>query len=312
MACVTLKRPLEWVDPSMSPESGSSSPTHMIISNSPPHHGLRSPKRLCLQSLSQSSSTSANISSPYSNTLNTFMSHQTCHFSSPFANNFSNTNTNQSSNSGNNLKQLKSSDLADQIREEVFRLRLVRRKMAKGSAIGNKLQESSLSGSSSPQQQDTKTISNNVATDKQQHLPSSSASTSTSATQHAAYSLYASLIDAANHHDVEIAKYKDENLSSTTFNSDNNHDDDENESRKKSSSSSKSLANINNNEPLFTFNHVVLIVERILREKEESIRREYDAILSQRLAEQYDQFVKFSYDQIQRRFDSQSLPSYLS
>ncbi|OTF70028.1 hypothetical protein BLA29_003409 [Euroglyphus maynei] len=305
MACVTLKRPLEWVDPSMSPESGSSSPTHMIISNSPPHHGLRSPKRLCLQSLSQSSSTSANTSSPYSsNPLNT------CHFSSftsPFANNFSNTNTNQSPNSGSNFKQIKSSDLADQIRDEVFRLRLVRRKMAKVSAIGNKLQESS----SHQQQQDTKTISNNVATDKQ-HSSSSSASTSTSSTQHTAYSLFASLIDAANHH-YDKQEHHDENLSSTTYNSDNNHDDDDgNESRKKSSGSSKSLASINNNEPLFTFNHVVLIVERILREKEESIRREYDAILSQRLAEQYDQFVKFSYDQIQRRFDSQSLPSYLS
>ncbi|KAH7645970.1 uncharacterized protein LOC124498960 [Dermatophagoides farinae] len=327
MACVTLKRPLEWIDPSMSPESGSSSPTHMIISNSPPHHGLRSPKRLCLQSLSQSPSTSAITSSSYSNTFNTFMPHQTCHFSSsstsPFANNFSTANANQQPNSGNNynFKRIISSDLADQIREEVLRLRLVRRKIAKVSAIGNKLQESSLSGSSL-QQQDTKAIRNNVATDKQhqQHSSSSSANTSTSSTHHAAYSLYASLIDAANHHneqeqhDVQIAKYKDGNLSSTTHNSDNNPDDDDdgNENRKKSSSASKSLASINNNEPLFTFNHVVLIVERILREKEESIRREYDAILSQRLADQYDQFVKFSYDQIQRRFDSQSLPSYLS
>ncbi|KPM11080.1 hypothetical protein QR98_0096460 [Sarcoptes scabiei] len=71
MACVTLKRPLEWVDPSMSPESGSSSPTHMIISNSPPHH--------------------ANLNNP------------------------------------NNFKSISSSEIADQIREEMYRLRILKR-----------------------------------------------------------------------------------------------------------------------------------------------------------------------------------------
>ena len=67
-----------------------------------------------------------------------------------------------------------------------------------------------------------------------------------------------------------------------------------------------------NDKPLFTFKQVVMIVVRLLREKEDQIRHEYEKELTARLGEQYDQFVKFSYDQIQRRFDSQALPSYLS
>lgn len=45
----------------------------------------------------------------------------------------------------------------------------------------------------------------------------------------------------------------------------------------------------------------------MLREKETEIREEYDHVLSQKLAEQYDAFVKFTYDQIQRNY--QAAPS---
>lgn len=50
-----------------------------------------------------------------------------------------------------------------------------------------------------------------------------------------------------------------------------------------------------------------MICERMLREKESEIRQEYDNVLSQKLAEQYDAFVKFTYDQIQRNY--QAAPS---
>lgn len=50
-----------------------------------------------------------------------------------------------------------------------------------------------------------------------------------------------------------------------------------------------------------------MICERMLREKESEIREEYDNVLSQKLAEQYDAFVKFTYDQIQRNY--QAAPS---
>lgn len=58
---------------------------------------------------------------------------------------------------------------------------------------------------------------------------------------------------------------------------------------------------------LFTFRQVGLICERMLREKESEIREEYDNVLTAKLAEQYDAFVKFTYDQIQRNY--QAAPS---
>lgn len=64
--------------------------------------------------------------------------------------------------------------------------------------------------------------------------------------------------------------------------------------------------------PLFTFKQVGLICERMLKEQETQIREEYDQILNTKLSEQYDAFVKFTYDQIQKRFESAAAPSYLS
>lgn len=61
---------------------------------------------------------------------------------------------------------------------------------------------------------------------------------------------------------------------------------------------------------LFTFKQVRLICERMLREQEESLREQYNNVLMNKLAEQYDIFVKFTYDQIQGRYDA--APSYLS
>ena len=47
----------------------------------------------------------------------------------------------------------------------------------------------------------------------------------------------------------------------------------------------------------------------MLKEQETRIREEYDQILNLKLAEQYDAFVKFTYDQIQKRFESAAAPS---
>ncbi len=49
----------------------------------------------------------------------------------------------------------------------------------------------------------------------------------------------------------------------------------------------------------------------MLRERELAIREQYDKILSQKMNEQYDTFVKFTHEQIQRRFES-SQCSYVS
>lgn len=53
--------------------------------------------------------------------------------------------------------------------------------------------------------------------------------------------------------------------------------------------------------PLF---QVQMICESMLKEREESLREQYDAVLTTKLAEQYDAFVKFTYDQIQKRYEA--------
>ncbi|CAN7995784.1 unnamed protein product, partial [Ixodes hexagonus] len=63
------------------------------------------------------------------------------------------------------------------------------------------------------------------------------------------------------------------------------------------------LSPMRRDQPLFTFRQVGLICERMMKERESQIREEYDHVLSAKLAEQYDTFVKFTYDQIQKRFE---------
>uniref|UniRef100_A0A667Z8U0 Akirin-2 n=1 Tax=Myripristis murdjan TaxID=586833 RepID=A0A667Z8U0_9TELE len=58
-------------------------------------------------------------------------------------------------------------------------------------------------------------------------------------------------------------------------------------------------------QPLFSLRQVGMICERLLKEREEKIREEYDEILTAKLAEQYDAFVKFTHDQLMRRFGEQ-------
>uniref|UniRef100_A0A8C5QWK0 Akirin-2 n=1 Tax=Leptobrachium leishanense TaxID=445787 RepID=A0A8C5QWK0_9ANUR len=62
---------------------------------------------------------------------------------------------------------------------------------------------------------------------------------------------------------------------------------------------------------LFTLRQVGLICERLLKEREDKVREEYEEILTTKLAEQYDAFVKFTHDQIMRRYGEQPA-SYVS
>jgi hypothetical protein len=50
----------------------------------------------------------------------------------------------------------------------------------------------------------------------------------------------------------------------------------------------------------------------MIREREAELREMYEQALAAKLAEQYDTFVKFTYDQLQKRFQSSDSPSYLS
>ena len=47
----------------------------------------------------------------------------------------------------------------------------------------------------------------------------------------------------------------------------------------------------------------------MLSEQEVKLREEYDQILNMKLSEQYESFVRFTYDQIQRKFDNSAAPS---
>ncbi|KAJ8275038.1 hypothetical protein COCON_G00096630 [Conger conger] len=64
-------------------------------------------------------------------------------------------------------------------------------------------------------------------------------------------------------------------------------------------------------QPLFTLRQVGMICERLLKEREDKVREEYEEILTSKLAEQYDAFVKFTHDQLMRRFGEQPA-SYVS
>ncbi|XP_046874195.1 akirin-2-like [Hypomesus transpacificus] len=64
-------------------------------------------------------------------------------------------------------------------------------------------------------------------------------------------------------------------------------------------------------QPLFTLRQVGMICERLLKEREDKVREEYEETMTTKLAEQYDTFVKFTHDQLMRRFGEQPA-SYVS
>uniref|UniRef100_A0A3B5AB89 Akirin-2 n=1 Tax=Stegastes partitus TaxID=144197 RepID=A0A3B5AB89_9TELE len=70
-------------------------------------------------------------------------------------------------------------------------------------------------------------------------------------------------------------------------------------------STSRASSPTRKEQPLFSLRQVGMICERLLKEREDKIREEYDEILTTKLAEQYDAFVKFTHDQLMRRFGEQ-------
>jgi len=69
--------------------------------------------------------------------------------------------------------------------------------------------------------------------------------------------------------------------------------------------------NPTNQQHLLTLKQVNMICARLLKEREEKIREEYDRILSIKLDEQYEGFVRFTQDQLTRRFSELQF-SYVS
>ncbi|CAG0915330.1 unnamed protein product [Notodromas monacha] len=76
-------------------------------------------------------------------------------------------------------------------------------------------------------------------------------------------------------------------------------------------SGSATSPNASKDKPIFTMHQVGLICERILKEREAAISSEYNQVLAEKLAEQYETFVKFTYDQIQQKYECAAAPSYV-
>ncbi|CAH8648210.1 unnamed protein product [Heterobilharzia americana] len=63
--------------------------------------------------------------------------------------------------------------------------------------------------------------------------------------------------------------------------------------------------------PMFTLPQVTALCERLIKEREAELQEEYDNILSCKLAEQYEAFLKFNHDQLYSRFQNSPM-SYVS
>ncbi|KAM3934140.1 akirin-1 [Leptodactylus fuscus] len=64
-------------------------------------------------------------------------------------------------------------------------------------------------------------------------------------------------------------------------------------------------------QPTFSLRQVGILCERLLKDHEDKIREEYEQILNTKLEEQYESFVKFTHDQIMRRYGTRPA-SYVS
>lgn len=141
------------------------------------------------------------------------------------------------------------------------------------------------------------------------------------------------LMERIRHEAKRLIKRKQLTISNTSITSnetnilktDNDQNDNESSNILKSNSTTPSsslsiptldnisVKNLNksNDMPLFSMNQVNSICERLINDRESALREEYDKILAQKMSEQYDQFVKFTHEQIQRRF-ANSQCSYVS
>ncbi|XP_072275504.1 akirin-1 [Pyxicephalus adspersus] len=68
---------------------------------------------------------------------------------------------------------------------------------------------------------------------------------------------------------------------------------------------------VKKDQPTFSLRQVGILCERLLKDHEDKIREEYEQILNTKLAEQYESFVKFTHDQIMRRYGTRPA-SYVS
>ncbi|XP_073521965.1 akirin-1 [Phyllobates terribilis] len=68
---------------------------------------------------------------------------------------------------------------------------------------------------------------------------------------------------------------------------------------------------VKKDQPTFSLRQVGILCERLLKDHEDKIKEEYEQILNTKLEEQYESFVKFTHDQIMRRYGARPA-SYVS
>ncbi|XP_018415811.1 PREDICTED: akirin-1 [Nanorana parkeri] len=68
---------------------------------------------------------------------------------------------------------------------------------------------------------------------------------------------------------------------------------------------------VKKDQPTFSLRQVGILCERLLKDHEDKIREKYEQILNTKLEEQYESFVKFTHDQIMRRYGTRTA-SYVS
>lgn len=64
--------------------------------------------------------------------------------------------------------------------------------------------------------------------------------------------------------------------------------------------SSSSVAPSTDDIPMFTYAQTAQMCARLLREQDRSLREQYEQLLSTKLAEQYDTFVRYTHDSVYR------------
>lgn len=64
--------------------------------------------------------------------------------------------------------------------------------------------------------------------------------------------------------------------------------------------------------PVFTFQQVRAIFEKIMKEREDRLKETFDKVLNQKLDDQYEVFVKFTEEQLRKNYEGAAGPSYLS
>ena len=80
------------------------------------------------------------------------------------------------------------------------------------------------------------------------------------------------------------------------------------QSSPKSSSSSPPPASVisTDDAPMFTYNQTAQMCARFLREQEKSIREQYGELLTAKLNEQYEQFIRYSHDSVYKDSSKQN------